>query len=42
VTSIQITFWQVKAQSIRKLDRVKGSQAAESVPPEAEASDIPY
>jgi single-strand DNA-binding protein len=42
VTSVQITFWQVKAQSIRKLDRVKGNQATESLPPEAEASDIPY
>jgi hypothetical protein len=42
VTSVQITFWQVKAQSIRKLDRLKGNQATASLPPEAEASDIPY
>jgi single-strand DNA-binding protein len=41
-TSVQITFWQVKAQSIRKLDRVKSAQAAEALPPDAEAGDVPY
>jgi len=41
-TSVQITFWLVKVQSIRKLNRVKGAQAAETLPPDAEASDIPY
>jgi single-strand DNA-binding protein len=40
--SVQITFWLVKVQSIRKLNRVKGAQAAETLPPDAEASDIPY
>jgi single-strand DNA-binding protein len=41
-TSVQITFWQVRAQSIRKLNRVKGGQAADTLPPDAEATDIPY
>ena len=41
-TPVQITFWLVKAQSIRKLNRVKGGQAADTLPPDAEASDIPY
>ena len=41
-TSVQITFWLVKVQSIRKLNRVKGAQAAETLPPDAEASEIPY
>jgi hypothetical protein len=39
---VQITFWLVKAQSIRKLNRIKGGQAAETLPPDAEAADIPY
>lgn len=42
VTSVQITFWQVRAQSIRKLNRVKGAHAAETLPPDAEGSEIPY
>lgn len=41
-TSVQITFWQVKAQSIRKLNRVKGGQATESLPPDAEAEEAPF
>jgi single-strand DNA-binding protein len=41
-TSVQITFWQVKAQSIRKLNRVKGGQAAESLPADAEAEEAPF
>ena len=41
-TSVEITFWQVKAQSIRKLNRVKGNQATEALPPDAEAGDIPF
>src|ERR1017187_4250264 len=41
-TPVQITFWLVKAQSIRKLNRVKGGQAADTLPPDAEATDIPY
>ncbi len=41
-TSVEITFWQVKAQSIRKLNRVKGGQATESLPSDAEAGDAPF
>jgi single-strand DNA-binding protein len=41
-TSVQITFWQVRAQSIRKLNRVKGGQTAETVPPDVEVGDVPY
>ena len=41
-TSVQITFWQVRAQSIRKLNRVKGGQTAETVPPDAEVGDVPF
>jgi single-strand DNA-binding protein len=41
-TSVQITFWQVKAQSIRKLNRVKGGQPAESLPSDAEVGDVPF
>jgi single stranded DNA-binding protein len=41
-TSVEITFWQVKAQSIRKLNRVKSGQAAESLPSDAEAGDAPF
>jgi hypothetical protein len=39
---VQITFWLVKVQSIRKLNRVKGAQAAETLPPDAETTEIPY
>ena len=31
-----------KRQSIRKLNRVKGAQAAETLPPDAEAGDVPF
>jgi single-strand DNA-binding protein len=41
-TSVQITFWQVRAQSIRKLNRVKAGQTAETVPPDAEVGDVPF
>jgi len=41
-TSVQITFWQVKAQSIRKLDRIKSIPGAENLPPDAEPGDVPF
>ena len=41
-TSVEITFWQVRAQNIRKLNHKKSAQAAEVLPPDAEAEEVPF
>jgi single-strand DNA-binding protein len=41
-TTVKITNWQIKAESIRKLNRAKGSAPAPSTSVEPAPSDIPF
>ena len=41
-TTVKITNWQVKVESIRKLNRAKGSAPAPAPSPEPDPADIPF
>lgn len=41
-TSVQITFWQIKAESIRKLSRARKNQTAETAPAEVSEEEAPF
>lgn len=41
-TKLPVTFWQVKAESIRKLNRAKAAPNAAAAPVEAHPEEIPF
>lgn len=41
-TKLPVTFWQVKAESIRKLNRAKAATSAAAAPVEAQPDEIPF
>lgn len=41
-TIVPLKVWQVKADSIRKLNRVRKDQAASNVPPDAQPDEVPF
>jgi single-stranded DNA-binding protein len=40
--TVPLKMWQVKADSIRKLNRVKKEQAPDKAPIEAQPEDVPF